>query len=50
MVELTEQSTQQRLETLNTALHSGTAEQVRQLLSSLHPAFEPLHQAPVLWQ
>ncbi len=31
-------STQQRLETLSTALHSGTAAQVRQLLASLHPA------------
>jgi len=39
MVESAEQkSTQQRLETLSTALHSGTAAQVRQLLASLHPA------------
>ncbi len=39
MVEAAEQkSTQQRLETLTTALHSGTAEQVRRLLASLHPA------------
>lgn len=39
MVESAEQkSTQQRLETLSTALHSGTAAQVRQLLASLHAA------------
>ena len=31
-------STQQRLETLSTALHRGTAVQVQQLLASLHPA------------
>ena len=31
-------STQQRLETLSTALHRGTAAQVQQLLASLHPA------------
>ena len=58
MVDLTEQnSTQQRLETLNTALHSGTAEQVRHLLSSLHPAeigdlLESLPHGPreILWE
>ena len=39
MVESAEQkSTQQRLETLSTALRSGTAAQVRQLLASLHAA------------
>jgi len=39
MVESADQkSTQQRLETLSTALHSDTAAQVRQLLDSLHPA------------
>ena len=39
MVETTEQDkTQQRLEKLTAALHSGTAEQVRRLLASLHPA------------
>ena len=31
-------NTQQRLETLSTALHRGTAVQVQQLLASLHPA------------
>lgn len=58
MVELTEQNTtQQRLETLNTALHSGTAEQVRQLLAGLHPAeigdlLESLPHGPreILWE
>ncbi len=39
MVETTEQDkTQQRLEKLTAALHSGTAGQVRRLLASLHPA------------
>ncbi len=33
-----QQNTQQRLEILSEALHSGTAEQVRHLLESLHPA------------
>ena len=58
MVELTEQNTtQQRLETLNTALHSGTAEQVRHLLAGLHPAeigdlLESLPHGPreILWE
>ena len=58
MVDLTEQNTtQQRLETLNTALHSGTAEQVRNLLASLHPAeigdlLESLPHGPreILWE
>jgi magnesium transporter len=58
MVDLTEQnSTQQRLETLNKALHSGTAEQVRHLLASLHPAeigdlLESLPHGPreILWE
>ena len=58
MVDLTEQNTtQQRLETLNTALHSGTAEQVRHLLASLHPAeigdlLESLPHGPreILWE
>ena len=58
MVEPAEQnSTQQRLETLTTALHSGTAEQVRQLLASLHPAeigdlLESLPHGPreILWE
>ena len=58
MVELTEQNTtQQRLETLNKALHSGTAEQVRQLLAGLHPAeigdlLESLPHGPreILWE
>jgi len=58
MVDLTEQNTtQQRLETLNTALHSGTAEQVRILLASLHPAeigdlLESLPHGPreILWE
>jgi magnesium transporter len=50
-------SIQQRLETLTTALHSGTAEQVRQLLASLHPAefgdlLESLPHGPreILWE
>ncbi len=58
MVDMTEQnSIQQRLETLNTALHSGTAGQVRHLLSSLHPAeigdlLESLPHGPreILWE
>ena len=58
MVDLTEQNTtQQRLETLNTALHSGTAEQVRHLLAGLHPAeigdlLESLPHGPreILWE
>ena len=58
MVELTEQNTtQQRLETLNTALQSGTAEQVRHLLAGLHPAeigdlLESLPHGPreILWE
>jgi len=58
MVDLTEQNTtQQRLETLNTALHGGTAEQVRHLLASLHPAeigdlLESLPHGPreILWE
>ncbi len=58
MVDLTEQNTtQQRLETLNTALHSGTAEQVRNLLAGLHPAevgdlLESLPHGPreILWE
>ncbi len=58
MVELTEQnSTQQRLETLNKALQSGTAEQVRHLLASLHPAeigdlLESMPHGPreILWE
>jgi magnesium transporter len=58
MVDLTEQnSTQQRLETLNEALHSGTAEQVRHLLASLHPAeigdlLESMPHGPreILWE
>ena len=58
MVELTEQNTtQQRLETLNKALHSGTAEQLRQLLAGLHPAeigdlLESLPHGPreILWE
>lgn len=58
MVDLNEQnSSQQRLETLSTALHSGTAEQVRHLLASLHPAeisdlLESLPHGPreILWE
>lgn len=58
MAEASEQkSPQQRLETLTTALHSGTAEQVRRLLSSLHPAeiadlLESLPHGPreLLWE
>ncbi|VAW76367.1 Mg/Co/Ni transporter MgtE, CBS domain-containing [hydrothermal vent metagenome] len=57
-MDLNEQnSTQQRLETLSTALHSGTAEQVRHLLASLHPAeigdlLESLPHGPreILWE
>lgn len=33
-----QQNTQQRLETLEAALHSGTAEHIRHLLADLHPA------------
>jgi len=58
MVESAEQTNiQQRLEILSTALHSGTAEQVRHLLASLHPAeigdlLESLPHGPreILWE
>ncbi len=58
MADLNEQnSIQQRLETLSTALQSGTAEQVRHLLASLHPAeigdlLESLPHGPreILWK
>ena len=58
MVESAEQKNiQQRLEILSTALHSGTAEQVRHLLVSLHPAeigdlLESLPHGPreILWE
>ena len=58
MVESVDQkTTQQRLEALSAALHSGTAEQVRQLLISLHPAeigdlLESLPHGPreILWE
>jgi magnesium transporter len=50
-------TTQQRLQILSEALHSGTAEQVRQLLSNLHPAeigdlLESLPHGPrkLLWE
>ncbi len=52
-----QQNTQQRLELLSIALHSGTAEQVRHLLAGLHPAeigdlFESLPHGPreILWE
>ena len=52
-----QRSTQQRLEVLTAALHSGTAAQVRQLLASLHPAefgdlLESLPHGPrkILWE
>lgn len=52
-----QRSTQQRLEALTAALHSGTAAQVRQLLASLHPAefgdlLESLPHGPrkILWE
>ena len=52
-----QQNTQQRLELLSIALHSGTAEQVRHLLASLHPAeigdlLESLPHDPreILWE
>jgi magnesium transporter len=52
-----QQNPQQRLEVLSTALHSGTAEQVRHLLDSLHPAeigdlLESLPHGPreILWE
>jgi len=52
-----QKNTQQRLETLTAALHSGTADQVRQLLASLHPAeigdlLESLPHGPreILWE
>ncbi|HFD81422.1 MAG TPA: magnesium transporter [Gammaproteobacteria bacterium] len=58
MAETAEQKIlQQRLETLTTALHSGTAGQVRSLLSGLHPAeiadlLESLPHGPreILWE
>lgn len=58
MPEATDQiSTQQRLEALSAALHSGTAAQVRYLLASLHPAeigdlLESLPHGPrkLLWE
>jgi magnesium transporter len=52
-----QQNTQQRLELLSIALHSGTAEQVRHLLAGLHPAeigdlLESLPHGPreILWE
>ncbi len=52
-----QQNTQQRLELLSIALQSGTAEQVRHLLASLHPAeigdlLESLPHGPreILWE
>ena len=52
-----QKNTQQRLEALTAALHSGTADQVRQLLASLHPAeigdlLESLPHGPreILWE
>jgi magnesium transporter len=58
MVDAAEQPhTQQLLEILNVALHSGTAEQVRHLLAGLHPAeigdlLESLPHGPreILWE
>ena len=58
MVDTNDQkNTQQRLEVLTAALHSGTADQVRHLLSSLHPAeigdlLESLPHGPreILWE
>jgi magnesium transporter len=52
-----QQNARQRLEILSEALHSGTAEQVRQLLGTLHPAeiadlLESLPHEPreILWE
>ena len=52
-----QQNTQHRLEILRTALHSGSAEQIRHLLASLHPAeaadlLESLPHGPreILWE
>ena len=52
-----QQTTQHRLEILRTALHSGSAEQIRHLLASLHPAeaadlLESLPHGPreILWE
>jgi magnesium transporter len=52
-----QKNTQQRLEILTAALHGGTADQVRQLLASLHPAeigdlLESLPHGPreILWE